>query len=448
MEEQNGEREKMVLQYLMAEGYSQPNAINSEILQDFSIHTVRRILKSLLDQKFVEYKEISNESGKGAGERVYYLSRQALNVLGKSGAEITSYLKRLQSVHILHLRHFLEVRKTEKLLLRATQNIGFCGEGINEFSDYQGKLQIKKKGKILPFRSDAELKIKGNDGTERLTLKIERDMGTENLTTIARKFKAYAVFLTSHIVTEHATTFPIYLLFVASEKRILSILNNIKEPVIEKFCLFLPEEKLDIENPFTNLVLLRRGYPPTSLGEIIENRNPLLEFCNAICRIKNRQKIYDIHVHSRCTTAIDPFFPMDINVNGKTVSWKPDAHIRIKKLYPENGNYREALFAVIMSACRLSSEQISHKIAMYEGFLNRAEIRMKVTSLPKFYGCFIIIEEDSRFSQVQKILENFAIRHITRIIARPNCTPEKIVGDVWMGIDGATVALFPPDIFS
>lgn len=450
MAEKIPEREGEVLEYIIREGYVQPSSINTEILDSFSIHTVRRVLKSLLDQQLIEYKELPSESGKGAGERVYHITKEGLIASGKSGAEITAYIKRLQSVHSLHLRHFLEVKKVEKFLLKSLHECGFLCESCNEFNDEHKILHIKmsEKGKFINVRSDAQLKIQGEDKAPRLTLRMERDLETENLTDIGKKLRSYSLFFQSNLATKHSETFPIYILFVAPESRIFSILKNIRNYGEKEYCLFLPIEKLDQGNLFTMPFVQSGNGTLFPLVSIINRRTPILNFCNAMQQLNQRQTTYEIITSSIYTTAFDPFFPMLLKVKNNDLLWKPDGYVRIRKRCQPDGNTIEALFALVASVCDLSGENLINKIRYYDMFLRQETCRKRVTSLPKYFGCFIIVENEKQCQEVCCILQNFTVRQITRIILKASCTPEKIQEPVWVSVTGSTVSLFPAGISS
>lgn len=429
LENEEPDRDQKILSYLEIEGYSQTSTIHREVLSTVSIQSTRRILRNLVENKLISYKELPTTHKEGPGERVFFLVEDGLRILGKENYEIKECLKNLQKIRISCMRHYLKTREIEKFLIKSFMDSPYTFRSYNEFN---GELHIKmkEKGEFINVRPDAHISITKN-GQERLPLKLEMDMGTESLTTITKKMDSYVLFFST------LPGFPPYVLFVCSGIRATNLILKLKGHKISNSLLFLPIEKLS-QDLLKSPVILDSEGKPLSLASIIEARDPILSFENAIETIARDMPGYEI-VATPCFPQ-DPFFPLPMTMEEKTIFFAPDGYLRIKK--QSHTEWKEAFFALVAVTNDEVGESLLEKIAPYEVFLQ--EYRSRVTSVKESFGLLIILHKPEKLDHILAMLRNSKISQRIRLILEPDCVAGKIFyEEVWMTLDGNIISLFP-----
>lgn len=427
------EKTQTILNILLEDGYSSTSSIHEVLQSQISMQAIRNHLRFLKEEKLVSHKRLStnSETGMGSGEMVHFLSNLGLQTLGKQGSEIMAYKKRLSRIRLDHCRHYLKTRCIEKRLTACINGARYEAMGCNEFSD-TGVLSIslKHKGKFVNFRSDAQVRILSN-GFERLTIRIEMDMGTQSIyPTIIKKFESYSAFFKSELAEKYSKTFPVFLLFVCSQEKIAQTLKKIRNKNFG-FILFLPHEKLQ-ENIFEAPVIVSSDGKTGSLQRIVAKREPILNFKEAI-ECSKKQEIYQFFVSCKYTTCHDQFFPILLHLNGKDILWTPEAYLRIKRMHQDT--LIEKLFGLVLviEGNETEFDEIRNKLAPYDFFLSENSLRQRVTE-SNCYGMFIVLLDESKTERIQAILKNFAMSKRTRIIRKSDCIPGKILYEpVWLG---------------
>ena len=435
------EREFTLLN-LLAGGYIQTSALHQEAFHTISIQTVRRILRNLYDHGFVRYKELPTKHGQGAGERVHYLTPEGMKLLGKEKNEITQYAKGLQRIRSTHLRHFLATREIEKSLLNAVHKTSYSAVSTNEFND-EGMLHLKLKdgGKIANVRSDAIVKITRN-GNERLTMRLEMDMGTESVPTLLQKYQVYTLYLQqTNLVSSHAQTFPLYILLVAQETTIRNLVPKLRNHPMEKAFLFLPSEKIAAHDLFHDAVFETTKGDAVSLASLVEERDTILTFQEAMREAAQDRQNYEIVVQSRFSQICDSFFPVPLSLPRRETLFMPDAYVRM--WYKCLDKILEILFGVVVAIRNETKEEIAEKLLPCEVFLSEPQYRNKIFST-EAYGVFVIVEQETRISEVWEVLRGSKIGQRARVIRKEDCTAEKILQEaVWVDESGERIALLP-----
>ncbi len=444
--EKEGERDSIILQYLTEEGYAYTSAIYRDVLNEFSIATVRRDMKYLHSRGLVEYRELPTTSGKGSGERVFSITEEGMKSLGIQKPQIQLHQKAMQRVNGQKLRHYLMMRKVERAINQSiASSKAYTPESLNEFKDHRGDLKIKMREKTqeIPIHPDARLRIFRNTG-ERFTMAMEMDMGSETIeATVVKKFKAYSTFLQSDSIPSYAATAPIYLLFITSAPRIENIIPKVRQLKSSRNFLFLPIEKLDEKNLFLDPVFLDCHHTLFSLSQLLEQRECLLYFQETLQKAAQKQTRYKISSHSLYSSAPDPFFPILLHAESKSTLWSPHGYLRI---YAEKeGQLQEKLFALLLDYSLGTDEEFRQKLHFAQIFLTQDQYLRRITA-SKCHGCMILLKNSDNMALLTPLLASFPhLLKRCRILLMENCTQEKVLHEaVWVDMrNGKGVRVLP-----
>lgn len=440
------ERESIILN-LLTNGYMQTSAIHKQVVPRVSIQTIRRIMSSLYDHGFVSYKELPTKHGQGAGERVHYLTQDGLKLIGKEKSEIAKYIRGVQRVRSTHLRHFLATREIERLILKAISQTAYSAISTNEFNDdgiLHLKLRDKSEGKIINIRSDALIKIYHN-GNERLIMRVEMDMNTESHDTLLKKYKAYSLYLyEKNLVRSHAHTFPVYIVLVAQEMTIRYLISRLCYYPTAKSFLFLAVEKIQGNDLFNDALLATTKCNLVSLASLVEERDTILRFVEAMLEAAKCNQNYEIVVQSKFSHICDAFFPIILtSLFMRETLFMPDAYVRVSYKFPDK--IQEILFGTTVVIRNETKDEIAEKLLPYEIFLSDTQHRNKVFSTA-VYGVFVIVEQDEWIDKIWDVLQNSPIKERTRVIRKLDCVGEKILQEeVWECEGGEKISLLPKE---
>ena len=354
------ERDLNTLRYLMEEGYAQTSSIHKDTLSDLSIITTRRNLKELHSQNLIQYYTLPTASGKGSGERVFHITEQGLKTINITKSQIQLHKKCLQRVKGQKLRHYLMMRKVERKICQDISKI-YTTKSLNEFNDTKGELCIKAVSNNHPkIQPDARLVIFRNL-RERMTILMEMDMGSETIDkTVLGKFKAYTAFLQSNTAFSYAKTFPIHILFISSSARIDNIIYKIKTLKAAKHFLFLPIEKLDEKNLFSDPIFMNYRRKLFSLANLLEKRENLLHFQDTFQKGSRKARaLHSLVFILNIPNILTHFFQFYCTQKVKVISGRPDSYLRIH--VEQQNQIFEKLFALILDYSFTNDEQVPAK---------------------------------------------------------------------------------------
>ena len=200
----------------------------------------------------------------------------------------------------------------------------------------------------------------------------------------------------------------------------------------------------EIKNLFSSDVLYDSHKKKHSLLSIINERETLLTFHNALQKAAKSYIDYQIISKTRYSSHRDAFFPKAIQVSSRTITWQPHGYMRIKKIHP-NKSTKDVLFVLVLSLLNITGS-IEEELIAYDIFLKKRHYIEYVVKLPVSYGLLIIAKNQEQRKKVFDALGKFKVAKRTRVILLENCLAEKILNaPVWCTDCGEHISLFPQE---
>ncbi|NUM33105.1 MAG: replication-relaxation family protein [Candidatus Brocadiae bacterium] len=498
------QREQQILEYLKIEGYALSKSIVAHLKaispRGTSIQNVRKLLQKLKEQAMVEYREIPDTQ-----EHVYFLTDKAFASFGLDAHQLKKipfqHIRHYWTVRMLEKMLSRDIAATEYQMESTNEFHDDENRLLVKFQERGNTIQLRSDAEIRISKNEEErlcMRVEIDMGTESISSTLRSKWNNYHLyfqsSQISKDYitrPLYMLFVTPqarianicHKFKKHEAMPYIFFLPMEnlqpflldlrhqedldrakvssdlrkdfrSQKKKLSASAHIQKQedswLIEdqenaaSYLIQPGAKQLFVYtkvNLFSDAVLLTHEGRHVSLFSLTSGREFLLSFHSAVKTATKHHPRYDIQIQTIFSMpAQNPFFPMLIPYENRHCLWQPHGYLKIRKKH-ENNEPQDILLALIFSAS--NSPLTQEAFRPYENFLAEETLLSKITALPIYYGCLVLVQTQPQIEQIQKILENSKIKPCTRFLLPKDCLPDRIFDQpVWRTAEGQCLTFF------